>query len=647
MILLESVSRLRLSREASTMIPERHNMSKMRRKVGQSLFLLSILLPAMQVSAQILENPVEGPLSLRARVVTGTDNSASIDPSVSISLNNLTLSLSNSELPSYPQNTTTEFDTLVLDEEYDCVITSTYVGKVEVYFDVPQGLRVLLDGRPLVTHEYDGGNTANQSSETIKVVVTSGRPPLAPGEEFTVKSEYIFWGVSMGRLSDGSSAGMITIREDTFSDDLYTPGCLKYALGSNEEVEVVMAGDDLRQIKTESILADIVVTSLETVFEIRFYKKGDYKESLSGGLYPVFPTADPFVKHLISNASTPPEISITASDTAIHVGQSVTITATASDSNGSIAEVKFYRNSTLVTTDTSSPYTYTYSNATAGTHTFYAIAKDDDDNTTTSSSVSVSVTVNSAPSVSISASSSAIHVGQSVTITATASDTDGSIANVKFYRNTTLMSTDTSSPYTYTYSNATAGTHTFYAIAKDDDNATTTSTTVSVSVNAYPSVSISASPTSLNEGGSVTLTATASDTDGSIANVKFYRGTTLVKTDTSSPYNYTYSNATAGSHSFYAIAKDNDNATTTSTTVSVSVNAYPSVSISASAHGHPRGPKRHPHGHRERHRREHRQRQVLPRHHLGKDRHELTLQLYLFERHRGLSQLLRHRQGQR
>ena len=42
--------------------------------------------------------------------------------------------------------------------------------------------------------------------------------------------------------------------------------------------------------------------------------------------------------------------------------------------------------------------------------------------------------------------------------------------------------------------------------------------------NTAPTVSISASPTSLTAGGSVTITATASDTDGTIASVKFYRG---------------------------------------------------------------------------------------------------------------------------
>ncbi len=283
------------------MVPERYRKIKMIRDRGQSFLLLLLLLPALPVRSQILEHPVDAPLSFRARVVTGTNDSASVDPSVSISLHNKTVSLSNTQLSSYPQNTDTKFVTLTVDEEYDCDITSVYVRKVEVYFDVPQGLRLLVDGRPLVTHEYDGGNSSSQSTETVKIVVTTGRPALGPGEEFTLKSEYFFWAVSLGWLGDGRSAGMIAIREDTFSDVLYSPECLKYALGSNDEIDVVKDSGDLRQIKTESILADIVVTEPDVAFEIRFYAKGDYKESLSGGVYPIKPSAEPFVKHVISN----------------------------------------------------------------------------------------------------------------------------------------------------------------------------------------------------------------------------------------------------------------------------------------------------------------------------------------------------------
>ena len=273
------------------------------RAVAGGLFaLLSLLLAGGPLAGQILENPVKAPVSVRAKAVNGTIHSSSNTPVVGLSLNGIALTLvGSSDLSSYPANTGTEFTTLDLDREYDLQINSVYVGDVEIYFDLPAGLRLLIDGRPLVTHDYDGGNVSTEGSETLKIVVTSGRPPLRAGEEFSLRSENLFWGVSLGRLSDGKSAGMITIREDQFSGSLYTPASLKYARRASEEIDVVRSGGRLRQIKTGSILADIVVTTHNSEFEIRFYKKGDFIEELSGGLYPIRANTQPFVKHLVKN----------------------------------------------------------------------------------------------------------------------------------------------------------------------------------------------------------------------------------------------------------------------------------------------------------------------------------------------------------
>ena len=61
----------------------------------------------------------------------------------------------------------------------------------------------------------------------------------------------------------------------------------------------------------------------------------------------------------------------------------------------------------------------------------------------------------------------------------------------------------------------------------------------------------------------ITLAATASDTDGTITKVDFYRGTTLIGTDTTAPYSVTWSNVAAGSYSLTAVATDNGGATGT------------------------------------------------------------------------------------
>jgi len=93
--------------------------------------------------------------------------------------------------------------------------------------------------------------------------------------------------------------------------------------------------------------------------------------------------------------------------------------------------------------------------------------------------------------------------------------------------------------------------------------------------NVSPTVSIT-SPTSgatYTAPASITITASASDSDGTIASVKFYQGSTLMSTDTASPYSYTWSSVAAGTYSLTAVATDDDVATTTSSAVSVTVNS--------------------------------------------------------------------------
>jgi hypothetical protein len=85
--------------------------------------------------------------------------------------------------------------------------------------------------------------------------------------------------------------------------------------------------------------------------------------------------------------------------------------------------------------------------------------------------------------------------------------------------------------------------------------------------------------------GSFVLTATASSTNSTVKKVDFYRGTTLLFTDTTAPYTYTWNNVAAGTYSITARVTDNKNAKATSAAVSVTVvnNVAPSVSLTSLA----------------------------------------------------------------
>ncbi|MBO9699090.1 MAG: endo-1,4-beta-xylanase [Sporocytophaga sp.] len=59
----------------------------------------------------------------------------------------------------------------------------------------------------------------------------------------------------------------------------------------------------------------------------------------------------------------------------------------------------------------------------------------------------------------------------------------------------------------------------------------------------------------------ITLTADASDADGSISNVQFYNGSTLLGSDNTAPYTFNWTNVQAGTYTIKVVATDNNGAT--------------------------------------------------------------------------------------
>jgi hypothetical protein len=168
-----------------------------------------------------------------------------------------------------------------------------------------------------------------------------------------------------------------------------------------------------------------------------------------------------------------------------------------------------------------------------------------------------------------------------INIAASASDADGNITSVEFYVGSTLLGTDNTSPYEFTWSNVAAGSYTLLAKAYDNDGASTISLPVNITVtrpNQSPVVSIT-SPVpgaTYTAPANITITASASDPDGTITNVEFYQGSTLLGSDNTSPYSCIWMNAGAGKYLLTAKATDNAGATTISDEISITVNLPPS-----------------------------------------------------------------------
>ncbi|MEI8206946.1 MAG: Ig-like domain-containing protein, partial [Kiritimatiellales bacterium] len=106
--------------------------------------------------------------------------------------------------------------------------------------------------------------------------------------------------------------------------------------------------------------------------------------------------------------------------------------------------------------------------------------------------------------------------------------------------------------------------------------------------NEVPSVSLTA-PTnnaSFTAPDSIAMTATASDLDGTVTNVGFYSGATLLGSDTSSPYACTWTNVAQGSYNLTARAWDNSGACSTSSVTAITVtNTYYTLTVNSGTGG--------------------------------------------------------------
>jgi subtilisin family serine protease len=99
-------------------------------------------------------------------------------------------------------------------------------------------------------------------------------------------------------------------------------------------------------------------------------------------------------------------------------------------------------------------------------------------------------------------------------------------------------------------------------------------------INAPPSVQLTgpANGSTYTAPATVALSASASDPDGTVTQVAFYRDTTLIGTDSTSPYTFSWTGVLTGTYVLRAVATDNTGASTTSAAVTVQVVAAPKSS---------------------------------------------------------------------
>lgn len=247
---------------------------------------------------------------------------------------------------------------------------------------------------------------------------------------------------------------------------------------------------------------------------------------------------------------TPPTVALNAPAAAVR--GTVTLTATASDADSGVADVRIQARLvgasswTTICTVTTSPYSCSWATGTAnGAHELRAVATDRAGNTATSA-VRTTLVDNQAPSVTMNDPGTPL--SGTATFSASANDTGTGVAQVVIQASSngtswTTLCTRTSSPYSCSYDTKQLanGTYSVRAVATDAVGNSATSTTVAGRVvdNTPRVVSLTDPGSPLS--GSVTLESTAT-APGGVTSVAIQRSAaganqwTTICTDTSAPY---------------------------------------------------------------------------------------------------------------
>jgi len=195
----------------------------------------------------------------------------------------------------------------------------------------------------------------------------------------------------------------------------------------------------------------------------------------------------------------------------------------------------------------------------------------------------------SAVAITTPANNATVSVGSNLVVTAAVSNT--SATAVEFYNGTTKLGTVTAAPYAWTVGQIAKGTYSFTAKAILSSGNPLVSSAVQVTAtpapNQPPTVSLTApaSNATFTAPATIAIAANATDSDGSVAKVVFYNGTTKLGEDTSAPYAFSWSSVTAGSYTITAKAIDNQGAATTSGATIITVRAAPATPSTATVLG--------------------------------------------------------------
>ncbi len=273
-------------------------------------------------------------------------------------------------------------------------------------------------------------------------------------------------------------------------------------------------------------------------------------------------------------------------------GSDILVTASASDPDGEIINIKLYFNGQLVREVTEPPYEWGAENAvdpvlfnvSAGIYSLELVATDNNSNEATDS---IGVVVGSIPTINFTepALNEVVNASNPLLVEADANDDDGTIETVSLYLNEELVRTLTAPPYKWGSDinldpklfNLESGEQILKLEAIDDDGISAVASRTIIS-NIFPLVSFS-NPSNnqmFEFESNVEINVEASDSDGEIVKVELFINNEFHRAEITAPFDWGMRrdadgilfDMIAGNYQFTAVAYD-DRGSSSSSTITI------------------------------------------------------------------------------
>jgi plastocyanin len=291
-----------------------------------------------------------------------------------------------------------------------------------------------------------------------------------------------------------------------------------------------------------------------------------------------------------SNAVTitdrPPTVSFSPSPSTANTGQTVTLTITSSDPDGTVSStlVAWGDGNSDLLSGAATTDTHSYASTGSAAYEIFTVAITVADNSGSMGSASSALNITDRPpAITFTPSSTTITTGQNVTLTITAADPDGTISlrQVNWGDGTIDTLPANASTDTHNYAStgsSTSKTITITASATDNSGSIGSySTQISLS-DRPPTVTTTITPSNASTGQTITLSITATDPDGTINSIKVDWGDGTIDNLPGGQTRDTHAYTSTGSSNSkdYAItvsATDNSGSISTPSTSTVAIQA--------------------------------------------------------------------------